>query len=215
MKIGRDLKILICIIVSLSLIVKPSQGTAASVDQVFRTVDKGGTIYNYDPTGKLTETQTLNAVVRNKYDLNGNMVSRKSVARSLTQWQLGNGLGSNTRFINDVNGDGKADAVLFFKDTGTWYVSLSNGQGIKGFQRWITGHGVGSDAQLLADVNGDGKADAVIVNYGSWYVALSSGSGFEGYKLWVSGHGVGASGLFLADVNGDGKADAVIENSGI
>lgn len=125
-------------------------------------------------------------------------------------WAAGHGQGSTRQMLGDVNGDGKADAVVYFAD-GSWYVALSNGAGFNAYSRWVAGHGFGSAFQFLSDVNGDGKADAVVYfTDGSWYVALSNGAGFNGYTRWVAGHGFGSAAQMLGDVNGDGKADAVV-----
>jgi len=69
--------------------------------------------------------------------------------------------GTPKPFLADVNGDGKADAVLFYPN-GTWHVALSNGSSFQEYEQWNIGHGAGSANQFVADVNGDGKADAII-----------------------------------------------------
>ncbi|MHB8143002.1 MAG: FG-GAP repeat domain-containing protein [Thermoleophilia bacterium] len=143
-------------------------------------------------------------------------------------WTAGHGFGSAKQMLADVNGDGKADAVVFFNDPsgsipgGRWYVALSNGNGFDGYTLWKSGFGAGSNSQMLADVNGDGKSEAVAFYNdsdgatpgGRWYVAPSTGSSFGDQKLWVAGHGAGSTSQMLADVDGDGKADAVAFFSG-
>ncbi|MFC5403317.1 FG-GAP-like repeat-containing protein [Cohnella soli] len=127
-------------------------------------------------------------------------------------WATGFGIGSTNQFLGDVNGDGKADAVVFVASSGTWYVELSNGNGFDYFSTWRTGHGTGSSEQFLADANGDGKLDAIAYtgSTGAWSVALSNGTGFNAPSTWISGHGIGSAKQFMADVNGDGKADAIV-----
>ncbi len=128
-------------------------------------------------------------------------------------WIDGHGYGSVGQFLEDVNGDGKDDAVICFEN-GDWYVALSTGAGFGGYSRWGAGHGSGAAKRLMGDVNGDGKADAIAYfGDGDWYVALSTGSGFGGASRWLSGLGVGSANQFIADVNGDGKEDAVIFNA--
>lgn len=95
-------------------------------------------------------------------------------------WIDGHGYGSVGQFLEDVNGDGKDDAVICFEN-GDWYVALSTGAGFGGYSRWGAGHGSGAAKRLMGDVNGDGKADAIAYfGDGDWYVALSTGSGFGG-----------------------------------
>jgi hypothetical protein len=127
-------------------------------------------------------------------------------------WIRGHGSGSSKQFVADVNGDGKADSVVYFAASGSWYAAMSNGDGFGGWWLWASGHGVGSTNQMLEDVNGDGRADAVayFAGSGSWYAALSHGAGFGGWALWTSGHGVGSTNQMLADVNGDRRAEAIV-----
>ncbi|WP_434345490.1 FG-GAP-like repeat-containing protein [Myxococcus virescens] len=127
-------------------------------------------------------------------------------------WSRGHGVGSSAQMLGDVNGDGRADAVVYFSSSGDWYVATSNGNGFNSYTRWISGHGVGSSTQMLGDVNGDGRADAIVYFSagGDWYVSTSSGSAFNPYSRWISGHGVGSSAQRLADVNGDRKVDAIV-----
>ena len=132
-----------------------------------------------------------------------------------TTWHTGFGVGSTEQFVQDVTGDGRADAVTF--TSGNWHVGTSTGQGFTPPSLWISGHGAGSQKQLMADVNGDGKSDAVVFFNGDpsgdgfagdWYAAVSTGSNFANYSLWKSGHGQDAK-VLLGDVTGDGRADAV------
>jgi hypothetical protein len=120
--------------------------------------------------------------------------------------------GVGTRLVGDVNGDGKADAIVMYRDTGTAYVGLSNGSNSFGsIQVWAYQHTVGASKYLLGDVNGDGRADLVAfwTETGRWRVSLSSGSGFWAETDWAIGQGANTNNQFLGDVNGDGKADAV------
>jgi hypothetical protein len=120
--------------------------------------------------------------------------------------------GVGTRMVGDVNGDGKADAVVMYRDSGTAFVALSNGSSAFGpVQTWAAQHTVGADKYFLGDVNGDGRADLVAFwnDVGRWRVNLSSGSGFWSEQEWAYGQGANTNNQFVADVNGDGKADAV------
>jgi hypothetical protein len=135
-------------------------------------------------------------------------------------WKSGHGSGSTAQLLGDVTGDGRADAVVFFDGTGSWWVApaLPTGNGFGAYSLWKSGHGSGSAAQLLGDVTGDGRADAVAFfgATGNWWVApaLSTGSGFGAYSLWKTGHGAGSTAQLLGDATGDGRADALAAFAG-
>jgi hypothetical protein len=84
--------------------------------------------------------------------------------------------------LGDVNGDGKADAIIYY--SGEWWVSLSDGKGFQAYKKWVEGHGVGSISQILSDVNGDGCLDALVGFYDEWWVSTSNKSGFNAYQSW-------------------------------
>ncbi|WP_170136102.1 M12 family metallopeptidase [Nannocystis exedens] len=140
-------------------------------------------------------------------------------------WRSGHGVGSDAQFVGDVDGDGLADAIVFYNEhpqpelQGAWFVALSNGTSFEPYTAWMQGHGFGSDAQFVADVNGDAMEDAVVFfnaqggpKYdGAWYAALSYESGFgPGYMQWASGHGLGSDMQLLGDTNGDLRGDAFV-----
>src|SRR5260370_9062782 len=126
-------------------------------------------------------------------------------------WSLGYGIGSSRQLLGDATGDGLSDAVVYFGNTGTWFVAPSDGTSFLGAMSWISGHGIGSSQRMLADVNGDGKADAVVYfgDTGTWFVGLSDGTSFSrwGTTSWITGHGIASSQQIRSDVNGDDRAD--------
>ena len=126
-------------------------------------------------------------------------------------WISAYGAGSDTQIMADPTGDGRADAVVYFGNDGSWHVAPSDGGSFATPTRWITGHGIGSDKQMLDDVDGDDAADAVVyfARDGSWYVAPSTKSAFRPFTRWISGHGIGAHKVTLSDVTGDGRSDAI------
>ena len=73
------------------------------------------------------------------------------------QWPKTGGGG----FLCDVNGHGKADAVLFLMPEGFCWCMVCCVEWQPANSCWRTGHGANSTSQMLGDVNGDGKADAV------------------------------------------------------
>lgn len=120
-------------------------------------------------------------------------------------------MGTGARLMGDVNGDGKSDAVVMFRDTGTAMVALSTGGSFATPSSWAYLHTVGADKYFLADVNGDNMSDLVAFwqSTGKWYVSLSSGSGFWPETDWATGHGVGTAKQWVTNVNNDGMADLV------
>ncbi len=134
-----------------------------------------------------------------------------------TLWLTQHGIGSQKQFLGDVDGDKRADAVIFFGNEGLWFASISEGnrfsdRNIRYENSWIKGHGIGSSNQLLADVTGDGKADAIVYfgQFGRWYASASTGSSFQRFSQWIDQHGINSNNQFLGDVNGDNRADAIV-----
>lgn len=138
--------------------------------------------------------------------------SKFKPAQNAVVWASGHGIGSTNQFLADVNGDKKADSLVFFSNDGAWYAALSNGKTFNAFTQWTKGHGIGSNTQFVADIDGDGRSDAIVFfgNRGDWFVAPSNGSGFNNFFQWATQHGIGSNYQFVADVSGDKKADSVV-----
>ena len=66
------------------------------------------------------------------------------------------GASGDIPLAGDVDGDGKADLVVFWPTTGVWYIARSTG-GVT-----VATWGVTGDTPLLADFNGDGQQDPAI-----------------------------------------------------
>ncbi|GBF74524.1 hypothetical protein PA598K_02874 [Paenibacillus sp. 598K] len=133
--------------------------------------------------------------------------------QSATLWKSGAGHNATRRMLGDVNGDGKADVVVFVAaiSGGAWSVALSNGDVFQTATSWRTNFGGASSNQFLADTNGDGKADAIVYSSdGNWFHAHSTGSAFAPEAYWTAGHGVGSAAQYAYDGNGDGYADAYV-----
>ncbi|WP_200332395.1 FG-GAP-like repeat-containing protein [Leucobacter sp. L43] len=125
----------------------------------------------------------------------------------------------NPRWLEDMNGDGRAD-VVGINDGGV-FVALSAGNGFATAQRWSTyfgsqtGWSPSQTPRTLVDVNGDGRPDVVGFAGDGVYVSVNTGSGLKSPVLWRSGYGISASWLtgrnarVFADVNGDGRPDLV------
>ena len=123
--------------------------------------------------------------------------------------QWGNASLGDTPMIADIDGDGKADLVIWRSSTGTWYwlTSSSNySYSASGAIQW--GNASLGDQPVLGDYDGDGKADLAVwrASTGTWYW-LTSSSNYS----YSSAHGIqwGNSGLgdkiVTGDIDGDGK----------
>jgi hypothetical protein len=121
----------------------------------------------------------------------------------------------------DVNGDGRADAVVFRPEVQFQHVNvrLSDGNRFGELERWSEFFCVAGEVCQVADVNGDRRADIVSFGQGTngrdeVHVALSTGTSFGPRLRWHASF-CQAGGTFdfetcdLADVDGDGKEDAV------
>ncbi|MFD5601045.1 FG-GAP-like repeat-containing protein [Leucobacter sp. NPDC058333] len=145
--------------------------------------------------------------------------------KAATRWYSGFGtdkgwtVDNDPRWLEDMNGDGRAD-IVGINDGGV-FVALSGGASFSKAQRQsldfgsYTGWIPSQHPRALSDVNGDGRADVVGFAADGVYVALNTGSGLGTAKRWRSGFGTdtswksGRNPRVLADVNGDGKADIV------
>lgn len=128
--------------------------------------------------------------------------------------------GSLGTFFADVDGDGKADAIVVNSNTVT--VRRSTGTSFGNYEDWTHGAYFGTRGTFFADVTGDGWADAIVVNDNTVTVRRAAADcffvcwnyRFNGNEDWTSGPYFGSTLTAFADVDGDGKADAVVINGG-
>jgi len=130
---------------------------------------------------------------------------------------------STTRYhYADVNGDGKADEILWDPTTNSGhtrvYLATSNGN----FSSTVVDNPEGTSAGAttvynFADVNGDGKADKIYWNatfddgHTRVYLATSGGSFSGSVVSGTEGASTTAgTSFYYADVNADGKADKIL-----
>ncbi len=117
---------------------------------------------------------------------------------------------SDNQMVEDIDNDGRDDAIAFSDPGGQWHSAKSNGTAFVNPQAWIAGHGPGSTWQMVAtrpnlfnttifpeafaffdgDVNGDGLP-------GDWYVA--------GRGCMNTGFGAYSDQQFLGNVTGDAR----------
>jgi hypothetical protein len=140
-------------------------------------------------------------------------VSGRTLGSGVTGWLHKPSTTSvGTRLLGDVTGDGKADAVVKFSDSGLAMTAVSTGSSFQTPGSWAISQTVGANKYFLGDVNGDNKDDLLAFwnGPGQWYVSTSSGSGFWPETQWAMGQGIGSNRQFIADVNGDNKDDLVL-----
>ena len=123
--------------------------------------------------------------------------------------------GHQNIYFADVNGDGKADAIV--SNTTEVAVRLSDGTRFVQHDLWTRepyfGVALEHVNNFFADVTGDGKADAIVVNPSGVTVRRSDGTKFERNELWIQEPYLGGMGNYFADVTGDGRADAIVVNA--
>lgn len=127
--------------------------------------------------------------------------------------------GGTIFYFADVNGDGKADKMMWQPtlSSGKPQVFLSNADGTFTASSSFSNSGASSASSAttfyFADVNGDGRADKIYWNPTTYSGKIKvyyaqSGNVFDGpvYSLWGTSQSASTF-FYYADINGDGKAD--------
>lgn len=117
--------------------------------------------------------------------------------------------------LQDVNSDGKLDAVGATMNADGVYVALGDGAGGFTFKgHFLSAVNSGSRHIALGDLNGDGQVDVVTAdqNIGSVSVLLGDGTGGFSLSGSFSSGSNGPSSVGIADFDGDSHADVVVSN---
>jgi hypothetical protein len=113
--------------------------------------------------------------------------------------------------VGDFNGDGKADIIGRFLQTGQWWVAQSTGSSFTN-SLWATWNPAVTWVDVkVGNFSGDGKADIAgrWLQGGSWWTGVSNGTSFS-TSLWTTWNpNVTWVDVNVGDFNGDGKADIV------
>ena len=108
--------------------------------------------------------------------------------------------------IGDVDGDGRADLVIY--RAGAWYVSAARSPMVA-LEHYFGGDP--SDIPVLGDIDGDGRADFGVYRDGFWYFDTKrDGTAGASYVLG----GVPGDVPLVADWNGDGRPDLIVYRDG-
>ena len=123
--------------------------------------------------------------------------------------------------VGDFNGDGRVDAAVVERRSGS--VSVLLGKGDATFQTAVNCSVSGSPISITAaDFDGDGKLDLAVANQnstnnrGSGNVSVLLGRGDGTFQTSIN-YGVGTNPVSIAtaDFNRDGKLDLVVANGGV
>ncbi|MBX3161852.1 MAG: VCBS repeat-containing protein [Deltaproteobacteria bacterium] len=127
-------------------------------------------------------------------------------------WTAAAAQGQRGTLVADVDGDGRADAILLNNTQVT--VRRSSGVHFGTAELAASGPAFGTVLTAVADVDGDGLADLIAVNSNGITARRSAGTTFFDATTMSNTAYVGQVGTFFADVDGDGRADAIAVNNG-
>lgn len=129
--------------------------------------------------------------------------------KTLSYWDIvgaQNAYGQPTRFA-DVDGDGRADAIVMDPNSPRLRVRLSTGSAFSSSELRF-GYYPGTHGTFFADVDGDGRADLVRIEDDGVRVRRSNGTSFGADTVWAP-QWLSERAIFVADVTGDGRADLI------
>jgi hypothetical protein len=128
--------------------------------------------------------------------------------------QWGNSSLGDRPMLGDIDGDGRADLILWRASTGTWFWLLSSADyaySSAGGVQW--GNNSLGDVPLLGDFDGDGRSDPAVwrASSGTWFWLLST----RGYatnaaasRQW--GNQAAGDTPIVGDLDGDGRTELTV-----
>ena len=133
--------------------------------------------------------------------------SARSAARQWGDVTLG-----DVPLLADMDGDGKADLVVWRASTGTWWwLKSSTGFNTGDSRQW--GNQSLGDVPRLADMDGDGKADLVLwrASTGTWFwLPSSSGYSYATQQQTQWGNAALGDVPFVGDLDDDGRGELIV-----
>lgn len=140
--------------------------------------------------------------------------------RYLSGWGATTNSAQYKLFVADVNGDGRADVILWEPRYGYWYVALSTGTAFMGQPRWLSGWATTTDPSRYScaalPLNNDNRADLYCYEpaTGSHRAALSDGESFDNVGHYLSNWGTSVNAREFvprfADLDWDGDLDLLL-----
>jgi hypothetical protein len=130
------------------------------------------------------------------------------------QWGIGT-LG-DVPLTGDINGDGKADLIIWRPTDGNWYALLSSASGYSYSNQFVRNWGTAGDRPFVGDFDGDHRADFAVWRPSTgWWYWLTSSTGYAWANAMGIQWGMAGDTPMLADFDGDGRSDLAVFRAGV
>src|SRR5436190_41955 len=124
--------------------------------------------------------------------------------------QFGSQANNDVPKIGDMDGDGRAELIVWRPATGMWFwLTSSSGYTQQGQKQW--GNQNAGDVPMIGDIDGDAKVELVVwrASTGTWYW-LTSRSAYSGTAGIQWGSQSAGDVPLLADLDADGQAELIV-----